>query len=307
MNTEPGMPGDGLPARASAGTMLRAAREAHGLTVETVAHHLKLAPRQVRAIENDAYGDLPGRTFVRGFTRNYAKLLQLDADDVVAALPAAMAPAIADDNPATITPGARPMGPMPVSEERERTGWSRWVIAIVLIALVGFAAVYELTRKGPLAPEDAPAVAKPAPNDPIGPSVAGGGGTTALPNPLTSGDGPAPAAPADVAPAAPAADVTTPSPAPSTAPATSPAPAAAAAAATLVIAYRAAAWTEVRDGNGDRLLVGTMPAGTSQTVTGVPPFDVTLGNALQTSVTWRGAPFDLAPHIKANIARLRLQ
>ena len=37
-----------------------------------------VAPRQVRAIEEDDYGRLPGRTFVRVFVRNYARLVTLD-------------------------------------------------------------------------------------------------------------------------------------------------------------------------------------------------------------------------------------
>ena len=64
---------------ASAGAQLRAYREAAQLTVDDVAHHLKLARRQVLAIENDELDALPGPTFVRGFIRNYARLLRIDA------------------------------------------------------------------------------------------------------------------------------------------------------------------------------------------------------------------------------------
>jgi len=69
----------------SVGAALRAAREAAGLSADAVAQQLKLHPRQVRAIEEDDYGRLPGRTFVRGFVRNYARLVNLDADAIVAA------------------------------------------------------------------------------------------------------------------------------------------------------------------------------------------------------------------------------
>ena len=71
----------------SVGAWLRSAREAAGLSEDAVAQQLKLAPRQVRAIEEDDYARLPGRTFVRGFVRNYARLVHLDPDAVVAALP----------------------------------------------------------------------------------------------------------------------------------------------------------------------------------------------------------------------------
>ena len=81
--TEPEAPS----APPTAGATLRAAREMHGLSIDDVAQQLKLAPRQVQALEDDEYGKLPGRTFVRGFVRNYARFIGLDADDVVALLP----------------------------------------------------------------------------------------------------------------------------------------------------------------------------------------------------------------------------
>src|SRR5438309_9495044 len=79
----------------SAGTALRGAREAAGLSIDAVAQQLKLAPRQVQALEDDDFARLPGRTFVRGFVRNYARFLGLDPDDLVARLPDAnVAPAL---------------------------------------------------------------------------------------------------------------------------------------------------------------------------------------------------------------------
>ena len=69
------------------GTLVREAREAAGLSIDDVSQQLKLAPRQVQALEADDYAQLPGRTFVRGFMRNYARLLRLDPDALLAALP----------------------------------------------------------------------------------------------------------------------------------------------------------------------------------------------------------------------------
>ena len=52
------------------------------MTIDAVAQQLKLAPRQVRALEDGDFTHLPGRTFVRGFMRNYARLVRLDAETV---------------------------------------------------------------------------------------------------------------------------------------------------------------------------------------------------------------------------------
>ena len=70
----------------SVGEQLRTAREARGMTVNEVAHTLMLAPRQIDALENNQWDKLPGDTFVRGFIRNYAKLLKIDAGALVAQL-----------------------------------------------------------------------------------------------------------------------------------------------------------------------------------------------------------------------------
>lgn len=307
-DAEPSRPQD------AAGAALRAAREDAGLSIDTVAQHLKLAPRQVKALEDGAWSELPGRTFVRGFARNYARLMQLDPDAVVAALPdAVQAPAL--DKPA-IGSSARAMGELPASEARQRR-WSHWAIPLALVALIGVAAFYEFTRPkdAPRPPDARGTVTKAAPLDPIGPL---GNGATPLPNPLTAsevgtsspqGAGATSAGVATSGAAVESLGMPRAASVPPSLPITmsaEPSAAAATGAATLVIAYRAPAWTEVRDASGQRILLVTGAADSTQTVSGTPPFELTLGNASATSVTWRGAAFDLEPHIRANIARVRL-
>ena len=63
----------------SVGQALRQAREARQLPLADVARALKLGERQLTALESDQWSELPGATFVRGFVRNYARLLALDA------------------------------------------------------------------------------------------------------------------------------------------------------------------------------------------------------------------------------------
>ena len=61
------------------GELLRAARLEQGLSIEDVARQMRLSVRQVTALEEDDYTKLASGTFLRGFVRNYAKLLQMDA------------------------------------------------------------------------------------------------------------------------------------------------------------------------------------------------------------------------------------
>ena len=76
---------------------------------------------------------------------------------------------------------------------------------------------------------------------------------------------------------------------------------------SLVFALRKSAWIEVRDGDGRLVVSKTFPAGTEQTISGTPPLAIRIGNADDVSLRYKGKPVDLAPHIRANIARLTLR
>jgi cytoskeleton protein RodZ len=71
----------------SLGTMLREARERLNFSVADVAVQIKFAPRQIEALEADDFKHLPESAFLRGFVRSYAKILNLDAKPLLAALP----------------------------------------------------------------------------------------------------------------------------------------------------------------------------------------------------------------------------
>ena len=294
----------------TAGAQLRAAREALGLSQEVVAQQLKLAPRQVRAIEEDDYARLPGRTFVRGFVRNYARLVHLDPGSVMAGLPRVDGTSPLDRP--SLTAASRPMAELPVAATVRRNSSTRWLIPAVLLAIVAGAGVYEFTRapspqrRAPVANENT----APAPTSaPVGQT------TTVLPNPLdnskadNAGTASATQSNTTSTAVAPTNDSTSINPAASTAPvATAVAPAAPAPAdVSLQLTFKQKSWVEVKDGNGTAIFLQTGAAGTSQTVTGTPPLDVAIGNAAGVGVTFRGQPIDLAAHTHANIARLLLK
>ena len=67
----------------SPGALLRAGREKAGLTIEQVAEKLHLLQSVVTQLERDCYDRIRGETFVRGYMRNYARLLGIDAEEVV--------------------------------------------------------------------------------------------------------------------------------------------------------------------------------------------------------------------------------
>lgn len=65
-------------APAALGAELRRQREERGLSLGEVSERLKLPARQVEALENGNYGDMPEPVFVRGFLRSYGRFLDLD-------------------------------------------------------------------------------------------------------------------------------------------------------------------------------------------------------------------------------------
>lgn len=278
----------------SPGAVLRGARAAAGLSVDDVAHQLKLAPRQVQAIEAGDYAQLPGRTFVRGFLRNYARLLGLDADALLATLPEGGSASL--DRP-TLGPTARVMGELP-ADTTARGRSARWAIPLVILAIAALAAVY-LWR-------------------PVAAPTGGSSSEQAVPMlpgamaPAAPAAAPRPDAPPPVAPAVASVE-----PPPSTSPAATPAaiprvetPVAATPGASdtpLVLVFRGTSWVEVKDARGNVLLSTMGYPGATHAVGGTLPLEVVLGNAEAVQVSVRGEPFDAAPYIKQNVAKFQVK
>ena len=65
------------------GKLLRDAREAKGIAIEDMADKLHLLTDVVRAIEACDFDEMPSRVFVRGYVRNYARLVGLNAQEML--------------------------------------------------------------------------------------------------------------------------------------------------------------------------------------------------------------------------------
>lgn len=106
------------------GKILRDAREARGLTLEQVEEETKIRRKYLEALEKEAFDVLPGRVYVRGFLRNYARFLELDERALLARLEDVLPP-----EAATV-----PETP-PVQEKDHRPGGSYRRIAYGLAGL----------------------------------------------------------------------------------------------------------------------------------------------------------------------------
>lgn len=65
------------------GDKLRAERERQNLTIQDIAKGTSIRALYIEAIEKGEYGQLPGTVYAKGFIRNYANFLKIDADAVV--------------------------------------------------------------------------------------------------------------------------------------------------------------------------------------------------------------------------------
>ncbi|MBX3651547.1 MAG: helix-turn-helix domain-containing protein [Burkholderiales bacterium] len=264
------------------GRALADARAAKGMTVAEVAAQLKLSVSQVVALEADDYAKLPGPVFVRGFVRNYARLLDRDPEKLADSvdLPHASMPASA------AVPVSREI-PFPAGKS------ANWLpYAAGLAVLVGIIAIYELFYAAPPSvtvsvqqPVTTPVFQPPAVADEVlavSAVAAGPPAPAAVPEPVVRETG--------VAEKPREAPVPKPS-----------------GMAEVRFVFGSASWVEVRDRSERVLLSQLNPAGSEQRVTGRPPLSVVVGNARDVSLTFNGKPFDLVPHTRVEVARFILE
>ncbi len=64
------------------GDRLRMAREAANLSLADVASRTRITQRHLEAIENSEFSELPGRTYVTGFARAYARAVDLPEAEI---------------------------------------------------------------------------------------------------------------------------------------------------------------------------------------------------------------------------------
>src|SRR5476651_1643642 len=302
-------PKDQASSLATPGAQLAAQREAMGWSVEQIADQLKLAPRQVVALEKGDYAALPNMAVVRGFVRAYAKVVKLDPTPLVAMIE--VGTPVHHEPP----PPRREMAATTFSESRFPTLTERsskpagWLIVVAVVVVVAAAGAYADKDAAPVAAADKPADAATAPLETT--LVKPGDDAAPLQSasvPLISV--PAPNAAAVSAPAAdatPAANATpaaaTPAPAPAAA---TPAPAAASGTA-LVLKVNEDSWVEIRRPGKPSLVSRLFKAGSTETFDIQEPALLIVGKPGGVEATLGGASLALPPIAGGTISRVNIK
>ncbi len=283
---------DVADAAAGVGEELAKARAALGLSIADIARQLKFSVRQIEAMEQERFADLPTGTFGRGMVRSYARLLKLDAEQLVGRVAARVA---VPDNTEAIASTRRPI---PITDSARRTNLIYAASSLAILGVIA-AVVFQWQRERTDAARltFVPAAAQAPHLNPQAPHL----------NPQTPHLNPqAPVETQRMAAVSPVAmqplnlspklaeETTAPTPV-------------ADGNRRIVMRFERESWVEVRGRNGKTLLSGLNAAGSEQTVEGRPPFSLIIGNAQHVQLSYEDRPIDLAPHVKVEVARFTLE
>ena len=312
------------------GNVLKAAREAQGLSIHEVCSQLRLGLKQIQAIEQDDFDKLPQPSIVRGFIRNYARLLNIDVNPILEAYQ-------------RIVPNKAPL-PLSVRSNASRSvidqpapGFrpQRLLTFLIFLVLAGIAAYFYINHIKPQALKDAALAldvdeiaettgqeipipvpeAAPAPTD-IAPVASAAQNVDASPAAVDN---------SAVAPATTGNEVTATTAFPANNAVTNntivstPTPATTQAAegttlqatepqkASLVFKVNEDSWVRIEDLQGKKVFSEVMPAGSERQVTTEKPVNITVGHASGTQLTIDNQPYDLTQATRGRVARIQLK
>ncbi len=290
------------------GASLVQAREAAGLTRQQAAEKLHLSVQQVGALDENRFEDLPGATYVKGYIRNYASLLNIPSDDLIAAYEECCGePEVPElsslAQPQQMTSGDQTM---------------KLATLAVVAVVIGLALTWWLNREQPVVssqplsetaintdsmqekypntnyPEAVQDLRDELNQDTSEASLSNAAPATGYGDTIVdSGEQPdTETAMADNIQDKPATDNTEAD--------------SSGQEYLLVLEVSDDSWVDIRDSHNRRLLYETVASGRTVTLNGAPPFSVFLGNAQGVRLSYKGKNFDITPHRRGLVARFML-
>jgi cytoskeleton protein RodZ len=313
--------------------------------VAEISDRLHLPPRLVNAIENDDFADLPGTVFTQGYLRNYARLVGESPDDILKMFSAVKPrdeykPALRQFQ---LPMKANQVNS---SHGLVKTMTWLIIIALLILLIVWWRGYIKLPvpmlGEQDLTDNLAGAGAGGIPPRPTSPSVGTGSAqvsgmgidrgeaatekarsaTVSADTPVTTsgplgvaeeagtepateetaGDDASPAA----APPAAAGSVSPGGQPGADSPERPPDGGDGSAEQEIVMAFDAPCWVDIRDAAGTKILFGAVDAGETHSLSGMPPFQVLLGNSSAVRITIGGRAYPTDVHSRGNVARFLL-
>jgi len=298
-------------APASAGRLLREARERQGLHIAALAAAIKVVPKKLELLEADRFDALPDATFTRALAQTVCRALKIDPAPILKLLPPPLGHRLEHVGNGLNAPFRERPGSL-VQRDGSSVTLSPvfWVSALLLIAAVGIyfapAGFFSVSYWRVKAPPAAAAMSDARGAGEAAPAAASAGASAAAAQLAATPSS------ADALPVPAESPLATPTGAlPATDAAALVGPAAAdlggAGPGVIQLHTTAPSWIEVTDGGGRSLVARVVPPGETIDLEGAAPFRVRIGNASGTKMSYRGQPLELAAYTRDNVARLELK
>lgn len=298
--------------QATAGQLLKAAREAQGLHIAALAVSLKVPVKKLELIEADRLSELPDAVFVRALASSMCRSLKVDPTPILARLPQTNAPRLSHQEQSLNAPFRMPNDapqPSPLST------LSKPAVITVLALLLGALVLVFMPDISSKTSEVAGAAMSSFKNPPITPEAPSAGTAMGAGSVLTNDGGVKTAGAADsqttlaLSPSLAVATSTPTVASPTLVITSSPELTATVADTDGLVVFRAKGetWVEVIDVNGRITLRRLLAAGQAAAANGAVPLRVTVGRADQTSVVVRGKPFDGDSLVRDNVLRFEVK
>ncbi len=279
------------------GQMLAEAREALNLTQKDVAKRLNFTVSLVVNIENEHFDNKLPATFTRGYLKNYARLVNVSEEDILASyelLDVAAAQQAEMQSFSRITEK---------QAENNRLMWISYFIVALLIASTVVWWMQEHESDAPSAVNNAETSSKQTvtmvkpinkPDDKALPSKSRQSLDSTAAN-LAKNIAAVPVKTQEVA-KTPLTSETESAAVTETAPVIS----------TAVFKFSGDCWVNIYDATGERVAWGIKKADYVMKISGKAPFNVTLGKPELVSITFNGKPIDMSKFGAGNIAKFTL-
>ena len=292
------------PQAATAGQLLRQARQKTGMHLAVLSVTLKVPVRQLEALEADELDPGKGPVFYRGLASSVCRHLQTDAAPILALLP---------QSTAQLKPLRRTVEPF---ESEGSLGISSVPWGRMASSKVFWGAAFMVLLTGAFLWLPAPSqwawmddirslmADEEISQEVIEPIVVTPALVLGTPTPLTD----APTTAAAAAPSVAAASAPAPvQPTPAAQPTSSVVAAPFGPGPEWVFSATADSWLEVRNAQKAVVWSGVVKAGESARIQSPLPVGVVVGRAQVVTATLRGQPFDLKPHTQVAVARFEVK
>ena len=298
------------------GKRLQMAREARGMDLAQAAEQLHLSRAMVNALEAEDYDRLPARVFVRGYYKNYARLVEVPEELILQEFEDRCPDKECRAAPPVTAKRAKPE----VHSSHKLVRLVTWLVIITMVAmLVVWSQGYFNWPQTPAAPEQeiadkqrgASAVTDIADEsntateemvEDVIPSM-----LEPMPQPATEPP-PAPQV-GDVSSTVAPDQVVSPEPESESKPEPEPvlppivAEISVPVKPELTVMFSGDCWVDIRDSTRQFKLFGRMTNGDMRKLGGEPPYSMVFGNYPVAKLLVDGKPYDLGAHAKGNTAK----